>query len=302
MRKLGVVDIVFWAWVVSLLLFASLEPRQPHFPAYEYGKPTSADYQAGGRGCEPSVLASIRDNGQAARERKRCAEAAEEHRLKREDLVQQTRAADAAQAQATLNFDLARMALWGTIGGFLTLIAAGVAAYFAREASRASWDMLRLEKARSTSDVRLQVYFETNDDNVIGPEHIKIVAKSHGGASATNVDVRDVSVSTSDGRFADLILPLVTSIGPKDLGNPGASRQFRFSAQEFQFGVPAMREGAYDDLTITVHATLEFMDWAGETQVSEQVWSGKVNAIKPDRGLGNPTYTTKLQCILERVK
>lgn len=121
--------------VIAALLWAGLRPREPDLPAYQYGERASADYQPGGAGCQPRQLASLADKGKAASERKRCADATEQHRLQREDLIQQTRAADAAQAQAATNYDLARMALWGTIGGFLTLIAASLAAVYAREAA-----------------------------------------------------------------------------------------------------------------------------------------------------------------------
>jgi hypothetical protein len=124
--------------VITPLLWTNLEPRQPDLPTYQYGEGPSADYEPGGARCEPAVLAAIRDNRKAAAERERCSDAAEEHRLKSDDLVQQTRAANAADQSARTNYDLARMALWGTIGGFLTLIAASLAAYYARDAAKAS--------------------------------------------------------------------------------------------------------------------------------------------------------------------
>ena len=144
MRKLGLIDVLVVSGIIAAALWVGLQPRQPDLPTYQYGERKSADYQAGGTSCDPRALASIRDSGKAATERKRCADAAEEHRLKSEDLVQQARAADAAQAQAWTNYDLARMALWGTIGGFLTLIAASLAAYFAREAAKATRDTVNV--------------------------------------------------------------------------------------------------------------------------------------------------------------
>lgn len=166
-ERVGLVLIGLVAGIISALLYVGLNPREPNLPAYQYGESIAAEFQAGGSGCQPAILATIGDKVKAARERNRCAEAIEEHRLKREDLTQQARAADAAQAQTWLNFYLARMALWGTIGGFLTLIAATLAAYFAREGAKAARDtvdafteveradiVLTLEKFRNDSATR----------------------------------------------------------------------------------------------------------------------------------------------------
>jgi hypothetical protein len=171
----GLFAVVAAAGVISALLFAGLNPREPDLPAYQYGERASADYQSGGASCEPRALAAIRDNGKAAVERKRCAEAAEEHRLKREDLVQQARAADAAQAQTWLNFYLARMALWGTIGGFLTLIAASLAAFYARDAAKASRGSLQAfisaEDAHLVLDLVLGVFGSTTTADGVTTTH-----------------------------------------------------------------------------------------------------------------------------------
>jgi len=153
-RRWGVYGVLALAGVIAALLWADLRPREPDLPAYQHSEGASADYQAGGAGCEPSALAAIRNNGEATRERKRCAEAAEEHRLKSDNLIQQTRAADAAQAQAITAYDNAKMGLWGTVGGFLTLIAAALAAYYAREAAGAARDALNYEQGRSAAELR----------------------------------------------------------------------------------------------------------------------------------------------------
>jgi hypothetical protein len=71
---------------------------------------------------------------EAAREADRCAEAAEQHRLQGNDLIQQTRAANAAQESAWMAYEATRISLAGLLGGFLTIIAASFAAYYARKA------------------------------------------------------------------------------------------------------------------------------------------------------------------------
>lgn len=199
----GLIAIVAAAGIISALLFVGLNPREPNLPAYHYGERASADYQTGGASCDPRALATIRDNGKATIERKRCAEAAEEHRLKSEDLVQQARAADAAQAQTWLNFYLARMALWGTIGGFLTLIAASLAAFYARDAAKASRGSLQAFVA--AEDAHLVLDFAqgpigrwTGEDGVEKVNYSFMVTVSNVGRSAARL--QQVIFSYSGGR------------------------------------------------------------------------------------------------------
>ncbi|MFL6760373.1 MAG: hypothetical protein ACJ8FR_10440 [Sphingomonas sp.] len=81
-------------------------------------------------------MASIRNSRKRARDAQACEKEAEEYRLQTNDLVQQSRAANAAQAQA----EIASQSLWTgflqTLGGMLTLVAAVGAAFYAREAAR----------------------------------------------------------------------------------------------------------------------------------------------------------------------
>jgi hypothetical protein len=119
-----------------------LRPGQPDLPSYQHTEGRDPNYQAGGSSCQPSVLSTIRDSREAARERERCAKETEDHALQSNDLIQQARAADASQAQAWLAYQMAWMGVYGTIGGFLTLLAAAAAAFYARDGARAGKDSL----------------------------------------------------------------------------------------------------------------------------------------------------------------
>lgn len=77
-----------------------------------------------------------------------CREAIEEHRLKQNDLAQQTRSADAAEAMVELADNQSRTLAVGTVLGFLTLVAASLAAKFARDAA--------LEARNGVKDARAQ--------------------------------------------------------------------------------------------------------------------------------------------------
>lgn len=135
-RNWGIFLVIGLAVVGSPLLWFALQPGKPNLPVYEYAERGSPNYQAGGSRCQPSVLATTMDRREAASQGERCAKEAEDHRLQSNDLVQQARAADAAQAQALLAYKMTLMGVFGTIAGFLTLLAAGSAAYYARGAAR----------------------------------------------------------------------------------------------------------------------------------------------------------------------
>jgi hypothetical protein len=125
------------AVIVSLLcarIWFVNNPQRPNLPAYQYGQPAQSDYYPGGSGCKPDALARL--TGQKAlSERDRCAEYAEDHRHDSDDLVQQTRAANAATSSAIYAYDQTRMMLLEVIGGVITLIAAAFAAIYARKAA-----------------------------------------------------------------------------------------------------------------------------------------------------------------------
>lgn len=137
---------------VSAAIWWCYSPRPPILPLYADAQAQAVDYQAGGSNCRPHVLARLTGD-KAASEANRCKEADEEHRLKINDLIQQTRAADAAQAAAMVGFDATKIALAGLIGGMLTLVAAGFAAYYARRTYLQARDSFEMS-------VRPYVYIE----------------------------------------------------------------------------------------------------------------------------------------------
>ncbi len=119
--------------ILTPIFWFDFSPRPPDLPTYKASQGPERDYRAGGSRCSPEALARL-GGAEALAEKDRCAEAAEEHRLKSDDLVQQTRAADAARAGAILGYDVAMMTLVGVLLGLFTVIAAGLAAYYARRA------------------------------------------------------------------------------------------------------------------------------------------------------------------------
>lgn len=130
--------------IAALLLVAAITvfmgwwtlPVSPTTQQFRYGSPHNENYHPGGSECQPAALAKVGDAMVRLREAEDCQKEAEEYRQSSDDLIQQTRAANAAQAQA----DIASQQLWTgwlqTLGGFLTLAAAVGAAIYAREAAK----------------------------------------------------------------------------------------------------------------------------------------------------------------------
>ena len=115
--------------IIAAVIGAATWPRVPTLERYSYERPDAEGYRPGGRNCEPSTLATIRDGRQRLSQAEACQEMAEAYRHDRDDLVQQTRAADAAEAQAQIASQGLWTAWFQTVGGFITLaaaIAAGV--------------------------------------------------------------------------------------------------------------------------------------------------------------------------------
>lgn len=110
-------------------------PSSPKMVDYGEANPRNESYKPGGHDCETKALAAIPDEGKRAKKSDECAQKVEAYRQQANDLIQQTRAADAAQAQA----DIASQQLWAgwfqTLGGYLTLAAAVGAAYYAKKAA-----------------------------------------------------------------------------------------------------------------------------------------------------------------------
>jgi hypothetical protein len=130
------------------VLWVGLKPGEPNLPRYQGFERQEAGHRPGGSGCDPSRLARLTiPSREAANERDRCTEAAEEYRLKANDLIQQTRSAEAAEAIVGLTYGQSSMAHVGLILGFVTTVAAIAAAIYARQAASET-----MRSARAAAD------------------------------------------------------------------------------------------------------------------------------------------------------
>lgn len=198
-RHLGLIAAAILALGGSLAIGIYGAPKPSALPQYNFESARSPSYFPGGEGCRPQVIANISGVEQRAQRRERCTEAAEAERLSTNDLIQQTRAADAAQAQATLGLQGLRLSFLQTIGGFLTLIAAAAAAAYAREAARetrrgADAAHADLALSRNMAHVQLRAYvdldhvdfeqLDTEDDDGRVKYKITLLFKNYGQTPA----------------------------------------------------------------------------------------------------------------------
>jgi hypothetical protein len=123
-RHLGIVISVAAFLVLSGLTVWAWFEFQPHVPApaNQITAQPNNGYQAGGAQCGPRALAAITDEAERQLKAEACAQAQEDYRLNKDDLVQQTRAANAGAIMADLARDQTRIAVlqslltaWGTL-------------------------------------------------------------------------------------------------------------------------------------------------------------------------------------------
>lgn len=223
-------DLIAGAILIAVAIAIFTWPAVPTLTDYGEANPRNGNYAAGGSECQPAVLAAISDRRERLSRADACAKEAEDYRQNTADLIQQTRAADAAQAQA----DIASQQLWAgffqTIGGFLTLCAAVAAAFYARDAAREgkrSADLAddELAESRKLTAAQLRPYVAIaesgqSDGKPFNREsEISFIVKNFGQTPATNVRLSVASALVKepmgdfqvqlDGRYGDygLIAP-----------------------------------------------------------------------------------------------
>ena len=77
-------------------------PVPPTLPAYGEADPRNQQYDPEDGDCDVSAITAIASPVERGRREHRCEKAAEDYRQATNDLIQQTRAADAANAQAKI--------------------------------------------------------------------------------------------------------------------------------------------------------------------------------------------------------
>jgi hypothetical protein len=154
-------------------------------------------YNPGGRKCYPFMINRL-PWPQRLDRTEECDEIREESRLNTNDLIQQRRSADAADAMAVLSYNQAWVGLTNLLVGLGTLFAAIVAAYFAgsaafsaRSAADAAW--LAVEITRDHGEAELCAYCIVERAEIKTYSHdvvIEIAIRNIGGTVATDVHLR----------------------------------------------------------------------------------------------------------------
>lgn len=222
----------FFAFIVICLLFAAiawafLRPAFPSLPTREHQKAEEGQYSPGSPNCYPSRLNDLPDR-EAANERYRCETQADQHRLQNDDLIQQTRSADAAVEAVGLTYRQLLMELAGTIFGVLTLLAAAYAAWYARRAAEAGGAANRIAQTSAERQLRAymavsecQVEIFYDDDQII----MQVTLENCGQTPAHNVRIMAESYAAPyplevERPFLEVEEDWYTTVGPgKTLGS-----------------------------------------------------------------------------------
>lgn len=218
-------------------LLWGLRPERPR-PAVSAGYETQdPGYYPGGIACRPGEVARLPWR-ERLEQTERCQEAQEQHRLASNGLVQQRRAATAAEATADLAFSQTMIALWALVLTVFTLAAAVLAAMYARRAAVAT--KAAVFATREVADAQLRPWLTFSDVEIAAVDARALVSgapvlfqvkgkiSNSGSIAANHVSVRMFASTWSEVHEGyqrilggEIIGPSVFVVGPMVLG-PGS--------------------------------------------------------------------------------
>jgi hypothetical protein len=277
--------------IVALIAAWGLYPEQQHLTGNVGYQEQNRGYHAGGYDCLPATSKGLSDI-----DRKRralgCEEAEEQHRLQTDDLIQQRRAADAADASAVFAFQQTRIQAWGVSLGIITMAAAIAAAWYARNAARAAKKALKHDKRVASDDLRPWLDFTiTLDQIVLNHERLGFLAWVHiensGRTPATNIHVRPMIFNGIDqDREAIISAFSEEALGIAVKGNlvlPGGKTKVGvgcgFDSAQW---VPVALPGALPSLTLTLAISCTY-EW-GTDRKGQTVRIGGISTTLPGQG------------------
>ena len=142
--------------VAAAILTFVLYPKVPQLTGNTDYREQVSDYRPGGLNCQKTGKIDTRIANF-------CKEEAENHRIQENELLQQERSATAAEAAAIAVFEQTRINAFALTLGFITMIAAIAAAYFAREAARHTSGAA--QEAKRSADAAEQTLTHTKSAN-----------------------------------------------------------------------------------------------------------------------------------------
>ena len=119
----------------AAIVGAALQPEEPELSGNAGYEEPHSTYRPGGSNCEPAAVEQLKGPARVRRI-DACQDAAEQHRLNANDLIQQRRAADAAETSAVFAYEQTHIGAWSLALGFVTMFAAIAAAMYARDAAK----------------------------------------------------------------------------------------------------------------------------------------------------------------------
>lgn len=273
LSHIGLVAFIALVALASFGLWVSLKPGEPNLPRYEGLQEKAGDYHPGGPDCQPAMLRNLPSDREGIRQRDACAYEREEQRLKENDLAQQTRSANAAEAVTRLAYNQSVVLVVGAILGMWTLIAAVAAAVFARRASNSSDLSAKLAKKQVSADListSVRVAIWGNE----GGTHFSFSANNVGQTTARDARlIGTLTVSVNDGDPVEDVLS--QALRPAEItGRADARCNIRVSdrPQHPQVG---------DTIKAAAEVALTFHDAFGDIQTHRYAFWGQTTVEPP---------------------
>lgn len=198
---------------LSGFLTWGLYPEQPEISGEIGYQENREAYYPGGRDCQPTEINRL-IGGKRTERAIACDEKAENHRLQSNDLIQQRRAAQAAEASAISAYYQARIAAWGLLLGGITMGAAIAAAFYARSAAVHTETAAKMFLEAERAHLLVQ---SGHVAVVTGGEHVIFRFHNPGRAAARVTGVYAPPLGGRDGKLNIAMRAVV--IGPDKTGD-----------------------------------------------------------------------------------
>lgn len=292
---IATLGVVVFIIVVSTGVAYALWPPASFLPDYGWQETAHSNYQPDAGSCHPARIKILRTDAERLRKRESCEDAAEQHRLQTNDLIQQTRAANAATQSFYISEWQSRATVLGLIVGLFTLAAAAAAAVFAKRAAdetKRSADALRPHIYLSALESNLGRYLAGADTQVLWKFRI---TNAGGGPARLKMCVIGLTTIKPGGNFGSQ-LPNGIQASAFAAGS-GEDFSIDLTTMVTNMGEEWLFLAARNRLVLAISTYTVYADAAGADHASSESWriftsAGSGDQLKPESdGIGPNTYT-----------
>lgn len=181
---------VLTALAVSGAVWITLQPPAYSPPSLEESAQSQQPgASTGDTTCSPEYVAGLPSPRERLEQAARCQNEHEQHRLSQEDLIQQTRAASAAEANALLSVNQAKIGAMQAAFTSLASFAAALAVFYAAKAARYTQRQVKIAKRTANRQLRAYLIVDAGSAgyDINGVLHISPSLKNVGQTPAHKV-------------------------------------------------------------------------------------------------------------------